>query len=192
MYSPPRCRRSWMFLRSASLMEPHTLVVYAGYTGQIAHTGPTRTRRPTRGARTDAARPVKAERRIVDASAAALDLAGEEFADTRPVRNQAALAERTAQHHPCTSCLSANASSRRSVATPEQLRSPLRSTVEEPVCLGCACSAWRGGRFGDGERGRTHSTTTARQLAGIRQRDAPPGSSPRNVSGVCMECAGFD
>src|SRR6266542_6889085 len=46
----------------------------------------------------DAAAAVKAEQRVPVTGAAAFDLAGQEFADAWPVRNQAALAELAAAH----------------------------------------------------------------------------------------------
>jgi hypothetical protein len=49
-------------------------------------------------ARVHAVLSVEAEQRVVTAAAAALDLVGEEFADARPVRDKAALAELAAPH----------------------------------------------------------------------------------------------
>ncbi len=51
-----------------------------------------------RAARMSAASAVEAEQRILIRSVTALDLAGEQFADARPVRNQAAFSELAAAH----------------------------------------------------------------------------------------------
>jgi hypothetical protein len=54
--------------------------------------------RLARAARMNAATAVEAEQRIRGAGAAAFDLAGEEYPDARPVRNQTALAELATPH----------------------------------------------------------------------------------------------